>query len=87
MGKAWESEVHGFQGLNFRNIHQANLSVLSQCFSDLGSPVGTSLPYLARTRVLGGITENDISRWSEMQERLAKTLGIVLGGNNQTAYA
>lgn len=62
MGKAWESEVHGFQGLNFRNIHQVNLSVLPQCFSDPGSTVGTSLPYLTRAQVLWGITENDISR-------------------------
>lgn len=54
MVKAWESEVHGFQGRNFRNIHQANLSVCPQCFSDLGSTVGTSLPYLTRAQVLWG---------------------------------
>lgn len=68
-----------FKDLTLRNIHQANLSVLLQCFSDPGSTVGTSLPYLMRARVLWGITENDISRWSEMKEKPAKTLGIVLG--------
>lgn len=46
-------KARDFYGLNFRKIHQANFAVLSQCFSDPGSTVGTSLPYLARTQCCG----------------------------------